>query len=80
MVGYTIKLDFDQVSDIVKGELIYQRNSLKKTIAILKKKKKNIKDFEREDLRDDEKFLIAVETLMEYYFTHEEYLNIVESK
>ena len=67
-----IDIDFETVDTIVREEMFDQYDNLKQEI----KKQKTIDnpmDYQKEDLKYNEKFLIAVKTMLKHYTARSEW-------
>ena len=67
-----IDISFETIDGIVQAELFDQYNNLKQEI----KEQKTIKnplDYQKEDLKYNEKFLDAVKTMLKHYTVHSEW-------
>ena len=67
-----IEIDYETVDCIVSTEMFDQHSILKQEI---KKQKtiENPKDYQKEDLKYNEKFLDAVKTMLKHYTVHSEW-------
>ena len=67
-----IDIDFETVDTIVREEMFDQYDNLKQEI----KKQKTIEnplDYQKEDLKYNEKFLVAVKTMLKHYTARSEW-------
>ena len=67
-----IDISFETIDGIVQAELFDQYNNLKQEI----KEQKTIEnplDYQKEDLKYNEKFLDAVKTMLKHYIVHSEW-------
>jgi hypothetical protein len=61
-----VEISLDTAEDIIAVSMLEQYNYLKKEIEWLKTIK-NQKEYQKEDLKDDEKLLDATETMLKHY-------------
>ena len=67
-----IDISFETVDGIVQAELFDQYNNLKQEIKEQKTIEKPL-DYQKEDLKYNEKFLDAVKTMLKHYIVHSEW-------
>ena len=67
-----VEIDFETADRIIVAEMFYQYNNLKQEI----KEQKTIEnplDYQKEDLKYNEKFLDAVKTMLKHYTVQSEW-------
>jgi len=67
-----VEIDFETADRIIVAEMFYQYNNLKQEI----KEQKTIEnplDYQKEDLKYNEKFLDAVKTMLKHYTARSEW-------
>lgn len=62
-----IELTSDAVDNIFRSVMIQDYKMLKKDIKRLKDQKPNLKEYQKEDLKANERYKKAMEILLEYY-------------
>ena len=74
---FKIEVTDETAESIFRDILVQDWRGLKQSVKELEAKLEDLKPHQLEDLEADRRFVLAIETLMEYYIEHNERLAIL---